>query len=287
MCYGLRVSPAHRFAFPALVAFSLSANALAQTPPSAPTTARPASAWFGQTATPPPPATPATTLTEPAVTAPSRPRRPALIRERLRLLDARMTPLIVRGNDGRIANGIISTTIGAALVVLGFVAASELEDSSSATILSASLWVQGGYQVVDGAVSLLWKPAREELPPLYRQQPRGTPHERRLAVRYGEQALEDMASDGARRRIIRTIAGTAVGLSTLGILYRDQIFDGQPMPEPSGIHYLMIGLTALSLVPNLLNLFTRSEEERLRDTYRAEIEILRERHETDEPAPAR
>jgi hypothetical protein len=198
-----------------------------------------------------------------------------------------MTPLIARGNDGRIANGLISAAAGVVLIVIGAVASSELDDPSSAALISSSFWVQGSHQLTDGALLLLWKPTSEELPRLYRQQPRGTPHERRLAVRYGEQALEDMASDGARRRIIRAIAGTTVGLSALGIIYRDQIFDGQPFPPPPILHYLMVGLTAVSLIPNLLGLFTRSEEERLRDSYRTEVELLREHHETDEPAPAR
>ncbi|MEZ4406655.1 MAG: hypothetical protein R3A52_09280 [Polyangiales bacterium] len=216
-----------------------------------------------------------TTLQAQWAEGPRRARHRSLLRDRLRLLDTSIIPLAERSRDARRTEGIINLVIGAGVFGLGF-AYSALSDTSGVSPTQALLWVQGGYTALTGAVQLLWVPARERLSEQYALQPRRTPHDRRLRVRFGEQALEDMASDGRRRRVLGALAGVGFSLASLGIIYRDQIFDGQAWPEPPAFNYLVIGLVGLSMVANLIPVFSASPEERLRDAYRREVRMLRE-----------
>ena len=82
----------------------------------------------------------------------------------------------------------------------------------------------------------------------------------------------------ARANLVAVITnGSAVlGLGTLGILYRDQIFDNAAMPAPTEFNYLIIGLSLVSVAANVITVFSQTEEERLRANYRQEIQMLRE-----------
>jgi hypothetical protein len=202
-------------------------------------------------------------------------RRPALLRERLQLLDASLPPLAERSRDARITNGILQVAVGAAFVTLGVVLPSDAPGLDTYQYLS---FFQGGYSVVGGLTQLFWVPARERLSRAYAALPGSTPAERRARVRFGEQSLEEMADDGRRRRILVPVISSLVQLGTLGVLYREQIFDGAPMPEPEAINYLMIGLTGVTMVTTLLNILSPSPEEQLRDRYRREVEMLRQYH---------
>ncbi len=224
---------------------------------------------------------PATALTPPVPTAR---RRPSLLRERLRLLDTGIVPIAERSRDARITDGIIQLAVGAAFVTLGLVLPSDTPGVDTYQYLS---FFQGGYSVAGGLTQLLWAPSRERLSRAYAAMPRRTAAERRARVRFGEESLEEMADDGRRRRILIPVVSSVVQLGTLAILYREQIFDGAPMPEPEAINYLMIGLTGVTIATTLLNILSNSPEEQLRDRYRSEVELLRQYHETpaDEPAP--
>lgn len=208
-------------------------------------------------------------------TPPASQRRHAFTRERLRLLDTSLIPLGDRSRSARRTQAIVNIVIGAGLIGLGF-AFSALTDSDTVSPTQALLWVQGGYTMASGTVGLLWTPTRETLSDEYSHRPRRTPHERRSLVHFGEQALDDIAADGRRRRILSSLAGAGFSLATLGILYRDQIFDGAPWPEPPAFNYLVIGLVGLSMVTTLIPLFTTSSDERMRDNYRRQLQLLRE-----------
>lgn len=125
-------------------------------------------------------------------------------------------------------------------------------------------------------MQLAWTPARERLGAEFRAMPTRTAADRRARLHFGEAALDEMARDGSRRRVLSALAGVGLGLGTLGIIYSDQIFNGAPWPEPPEINYLVVGLTGISLVTNLIGVFGRSEEERLRDSYRRELQLLRD-----------
>ncbi len=203
------------------------------------------------------------------------------MRERLRLLDTTLVPLADRSRDARITDGIISLALGAGLVATGLVLHYTPELSTGeVSLYEQLLWFQGGFMVTSGALSLLWPPARERLSAQYAAMPRLDAAQRRARVRFGEQALEEIAADGARRRILRSLAGAGLQLGVLGIIYRDQIFNGEALPAPEGLHYLMIGLTGVSIVTSLIGVFTRSEDERLRDSYARSVQILRDNAET-------
>ena len=92
----------------------------------------------------------------------------------------------------------------------------------------------------------------------------------------GEQALDEMARDSRLRRTLLGVGSAVLGLGTLGILYRDQIFDNEPMPEPTEFNYLMIGLSLVNVAANVITVFSQTEEERLRANYRQELQLLRE-----------
>jgi hypothetical protein len=193
------------------------------------------------------------------------------------LLDAGIVPIADRSRDARITDGVIQLAVGAAFVTLGLVLPSDTPGIDTYQYLS---FFQGGYAVAGGLTQLLWTPARERLSRAYAAMPRSTPAERRARVRFGEESLEEMAADGRRRRILVPLVSSLVQLGTLGILYREQIFNGAPMPEPSAINYLMIGLTGVTVATTLLGMLSTSPEEQLRDRYRSEVEMLRQYHET-------
>ena len=233
-----------------------------------------------------PPVTPPPTTTPPRVGAAASVLAPgaawnltppatqrAFTRERLRLLNQSLIGLPERSRTGRITEGIINLALGGGLFALGFLFSSDTDGSSP---LRPLLWFQGGYSVLNGAVGLAWTPARERLPPVYGAMPVRTGAQRRARLLYGEQAIEEMARDSRLRRTLTGIGSAVLGLGTLGVLYRDQIFDNAEMPEPAEYNYLIIGLSLVSVAANVITVFSQTEEERIRANYRQELQLLRE-----------
>lgn len=244
------------------------APALPPPPPPPPTTAP-------VTAPAPPPVTASAALA-PATAwtlAPPQPRR-AFTRERLRLLNQSLLSLPERSRSGRITEGVINLALGGGLFALGFLFAPSGTDETSP--LQTLLWFQGGYSVLNGVVALAWVPARERLPPVYGAMPMRTAAQRRERLRYGEEALDAMARDSRLRRTLTGVGSAVLGVGTLAVLYRDQIFDNASMPEPVEYNYLIIGLTLVSVAANVITVFAQTEEERLRANYRQELQLLRE-----------
>lgn len=260
--------------------------AMAQTPAAPPpATATPAlppppAATPAQVAPmPPPPAATARPVTTPGWTAPlppattPHPRRPALMRERLRLLNGTLIPLSERSHDSRVSQGWLNIGVGASLVALGFLFSG---GSDSPQPFQALMWFQGGYTVAGGLIDLVWTPARERLSEQYARMPMTTRDHRRDRVHFGEQSLDEMAREGSRRRLLGAIGSFTLAAGTAVVLYRDQIFNGAPLPEPAAYNYLVLGLLGVSLIPTIVSAFSRSEEERLRDSYHREVEMMRQ-----------
>lgn len=84
--------------------------------------------------------------------------------------------------------------------------------------------------------------------------------QRRARVRFGEQSLEDIASDGRRRRVLSAVSTVAYGLGTLGIFYRAQLFDGEPLPEPVGLNYLVIGSIGIQSIVSVIGALSTSQD---------------------------
>lgn len=270
--------------FTTVVAASLlsTSSAFAQVRPAEalPPPPPPAAAPVAPPATTPPAAASPPSLTAPAVLAPGTawtlappaPRR-ALTRERLRLLNQSLLGLPERSRPGRITEGIINLALGGGLFALGFLFPS---DAGGASPLRTLLWFQGGYSALTGVVGLAWIPARERLPPLYGAMPARTAAQRRARLRYGEEVLDEMARDSRLRRTLTGVGSAALGLGTLGILYRNQIFDNAAMPEPAEYNYLIIGLSLVGVAANVITVFSQTPEERVRANYRQEVQLLRE-----------
>jgi hypothetical protein len=106
----------------------------------------------------------------------------------------------------------------------------------------------------------------------YVAMPFETARQRRARARFGEHALDDMAADGQRRRILSAVAGAVVPVALLGIIYRDPIFNGAPYTV-GPYDYVIIGFAAVEAVTSLIGLFTRSDEERLREMYWQQIRM--------------
>ncbi len=252
----------------------------------------------GQPLPAPPPATtptaPATTAT-PAATAasgtladawsaPRAPRRRSLLRQRLRLLDVALVPLAERSRDARRTEATLNLVVGAAFITLGVVL-DQTTDGLPPPVMRL-LYFEGAWMAGMGLSQFAFPPARERLSEEYGRQPRSNAQERRLRVQYGEQALDDLAADGRRRRLITGIAAVSYRLGVIGILYADQIFNGAPLPEPVAFNYLVIGTLGIGIVTDLVSLLSRSPDERLRDNYRRELQILRDNDdESDDEAP--
>lgn len=197
-----------------------------------------------------------------------------MTRERLRLLNGSLIPLAERSRSARRSEGVLNLLMGAGIIGLGYLLQSP--EGSGPSPFSSLLYFQGGWALGTGVVQLAWSPARERLATQFQEMPTRTAADRRARLQFGESALDEMARDGSRRRLLSALAGVGLGLGTLGIIYRDQIFSGAPWPEPPEINYLVVGLTGISMVTNLIGVFSRSEEERLRDSYRRELQLLRD-----------
>jgi hypothetical protein len=231
---------------------------------------------------PPPPNTTAPALPPPgAATTPNatmieapRTRPRPFYRERMRMLDRNFLTLPERSRDSRITSGLINLAVGAGLVGLGF--APIWGDGSGPSVPQYLIWFQGGYTVAQGAVELIWAPSRERLARQYVEMPVRTAQERRARVRFGEESLEEIAADGRRRRILSAVTSVVYGLGTLGIFYRNQIFNGEPLPSPEALNYLVIGSIGIQSIVSVIGAFTTSTDERMRDTYQRELQLLRE-----------
>lgn len=242
---------------------------------------------------PPPDPAPSTAVTTPVVTAPAVPpdaparaprataaRAPGLWRERLRILNASLPPLAERSRDTRRTDILVNSISGAVTIGLGFVF-SPLDDGSPhpAQIL---LWSQGGLLLAQGLAGLAFPPARERLSDEFAAMPQNSVRLRHARVRFGEEALDRMAADGARRRVINAVVGIAAALIPVGVIYSDQIFNGRPWPEPPELNVIAVSISGIAVVQALVPLFTRSAEERLRDEYRSRLRMLREGAEDPE-----
>ncbi len=201
-------------------------------------------------------------------------RTPGLWRERLRILNASLPPLAERSRDSRRTDILVNSISGAVTIGLGFVF-SPLDDGSPhpAQIL---LWSQGGLLLAQGLAALAFPPARERLSDEFAAMPQNSVRLRHARVRFGEEALDRMAADGARRRVINAVVGIAAALIPVGVIYSDQIFNGRPWPEPPELNVIAVSISGIAVVQALVPLFTRSAEERLRDEYRSRVRMLRE-----------
>lgn len=198
------------------------------------------------------------------------PRRTSNVRLRLALLDTTLYPMAERSRSSRVSGAIYTLVAGGLIGGLG----GYFYQSDPENFVGPFLMVTGGFEIATGIVQLAWPPARERLTAQYREMPRRTAAERREAMRFGEAAFDDIAADGARRRVLSSIASAALSLSVLGVAYSSQIFGGEPWPEPPAYNYLVIGLVSAQVVLSLVGLFTRSEEERLRDVWRMQVDQL-------------
>lgn len=204
-----------------------------------------------------------------AVVAPLGPRRVSLWPQRLRLLNATLPPLAARSRGARILDGVLNLVVGTGVGVVGF-----FVPSSGSVDQRPFFWALGGIQAAQGILTLAWAPARETLTAQYVGMPMNTARERRLRVRFGERSLDEIAADGARRRVLQAVVGALAPVLLLGVMYREQIFNRAAW-SPNGFDALMIGLTVLSSGVALIPLFGRSEDERLREQYQQQVRLMR------------
>lgn len=198
------------------------------------------------------------------------PRRVSLTRARIRLLDASFAGLSGRSSSQRILDGIVSIGAGAVMAGSSFV----IPSTPGLTDLRPWLWATSGYLALQGIVNLAWAPARERLSRQYEALPMGTAAQRRERLRFGEGALEEIAADGHRRRILAGIANIAATGGLLTIAYMDPIFNGVPRPL-SLTDAVILTYGGVSVVLHIVQMLTLSEEERLRNAYFQQLELLR------------
>ncbi|MEI8256422.1 MAG: hypothetical protein WCJ30_12180 [Deltaproteobacteria bacterium] len=207
-------------------------------------------------------------LTGTLAPAPLSPRA-LLLRERLRLLDTSLPPLAESSRRQRITSGVIQMATGTLVGALGFLFPA---GGSGAQDLRPWLWTFGGVAIVTGVLDLAWVPARERLTAQYMQMPYTTARQRRARAVFGEHALEDMAADGSRRRILGAVSGAVLPVALLGVMYREPIFNGTPYLVGT-FDYVIIGFAAVGVITSLIGLFSRSPEERLRELYWQQIHM--------------
>jgi hypothetical protein len=198
------------------------------------------------------------------------PRRASLTRARLRLLDASFAGLAARSSSQRILDGIVSLGAGAVMAGSTFV----IPATTGGTDLRLWLWATSGYLGLQGIVNLAWAPARERLSREYEALPMATATQRRARVRFGEYALDEMAADGRRRRILAGIANIAATGGLLTLAYSDTIFNGVPHTF-SLTDAVVLTYGGVAVILHVVQMLSQSEEERLRNAYFQQLQILR------------
>jgi hypothetical protein len=103
--------------------------------------------------------------------------------------------------------------------------------------------------------------------------PARTARERRERLRFGERALDEMAADGTRRRIFSGLGSATASVLGLGLSYRDQIFNGRAwnLGLADALIFTTVGIQALVA---MFQIFSSSEDERLRDAYWQQVRLL-------------
>ncbi len=132
---------------------------------------------------------------------------------------------------------------------------------------------------------MAWAPARERLAEQYLVLPARTARERRARLRFGEHALDEMAADGTRRRIFSGLGTVTSSVLGLGLTYRNEIFNGRTW-SPGLADGLIFTTVGVQTIVALFQLFSASEDERLRDAYWQQVRLLEseERDRSDNPA---
>lgn len=201
-----------------------------------------------------------------------------MTRARLRILNSTLVGLPARSFSSRILDGVIAIVSGGTSIAAGFL----IPSATSVQSLGPIFWTNGGLLVLQGTLSLAWAPAREGLAERYLAMPARTARERRERLRFGEHALDDMAADGTRRRIFSGLGTAATAVVGLGLTYRNQIFNGVAwnLGLPDALIFTTLGVQT---IVSLFQLFSASEDERLRDSYWQQVRLL-ESEEQDSTA---
>ncbi len=203
----------------------------------------------------------------------------SLTRARLRLLDASFIGLDARSRGQRILDGALSIGAGGGLVAAAFA----LPSTSGGTSLQPWLWATSGYLALQGIVNIAWAPARERLSVEYQQLPRRTAAQRRAQVRFGERAMDEIAADGQRRRILSGLGNIAMTAGILTAAYADPIFNGAP--RTLGLNdAVVLTYGGVSVVMHVIQMLSSSDDERLRNAYFQQVELLRAERRTDPTA---
>lgn len=191
----------------------------------------------------------------------------------MRLLDASYAGLAARSGGQRILDGIVSIGAGGVIFGTSFLIPRTMSTSVT-TDLHPWLWATSGYLALQGIVNLAWAPARERLSRQYNEMPTSTAAQRRERLRFGERALDEMAADGHRRRILGGIANIAATTGLVLIPYAPAIFNGTP--QQIGLaDAVVMAYGGVSVLFSVIQMFSLSEEERLRNSYHQQVELIR------------
>lgn len=245
----------------------------AGTAPTAPLAAPPVGPASAPTAPPINSGALATETVQPAISpaaALPEPRRASLTRARLRLLDASFAGLAARSSSQRILDGIVAIGAGAVMAGSTFV----IPATTGGTDIRLWLWATSGYLGLQGIVNLAWAPARERMAREYEALPVATAAQRRARMRFGEHALDEIAADGQRRRILAGIANIAATGGLLTVAYSDAIFNGAPHTF-SLTDAVVLTYGGVAVILHVVQMLSQSEEERLRNAYFQQLQMLR------------
>ncbi len=186
------------------------------------------------------------------------------------MLDTSFAGLAGRSSGQRVLDGIISIGAGGVMFGSSFL----IPPVAGVADLRPWLWATSGYLALQGIVNLAWAPARERLSREYEALPQGTAAQRRARMRFGERALDDMAADGHRRRILGGIANIVATGALLAVPYHDTILNGTPHTL-SLTDAVVLTYGGVAVILHVVQMFSQSEEERLRNSYFQQLELMR------------
>ena len=185
------------------------------------------------------------------------PHIPARIGTRLRVLGTDLDALASHDSGG-LGGGVMSMLAGGLSIALA-----QLIDQSA---VRTFLYVFGTTSLVRGGLELTLSPDAESAALSYSHWPMRVPEEVMERLRFGESALDGLARDSRRLRMLDGAASIAAGAITVPFLLlgphdKDSKFDTLDL-------FVVVG-AGVSVLSGVVNLFSQSEAEKRNDAYKS------------------
>ncbi len=179
---------------------------------------------------------------------------------RMRALSADLQVLSLRG-DGSVVDGVLALVMGATTIGIGI--AIDLSGSSPGPSLTPYLYVYGSAGILRGILDFAFMQSPSSAAVAFTHMPMADLADVRARLRFGEHALESLASNAELSRILDGSLSIATGLAVVPIYLGPTNFT-----FTSAFDYFVLIGAAVSVTTGTITLFSTNESERRWAAYR-------------------